>query len=238
MAYAMARFGARYLPRLARGLGRTLRRVPKLFRRRRPRMMRKKTKNQIHNFVRYCDKDSVYVTSALGPNLITETGSDQHLTYQFKLDNLVNPSDFTNLYDSYRINKITLMLEPLWDQSSAAGSLNQNRRIRVVHDYTDAAPLTQEDDYLEYSNCKSYFPWSKRGIKITLYPKIKNVIENKDGGTNAYTTVSSNKVWLDTDSDEVPHFGLKVFIPGSMAPTDLQLFRVRAKYHVSLKNSK
>lgn len=237
MAYAMARFGARYLPRLARYAARA---VPRFLRKRRPvrRMMRKKTKNQIHNFVRFCDKDSVYVTGALGPNLITETGSDQHLTYQFKLDNLVNPSDFTNLYDSYRINKITLMLEPLWEQSGAGSGLNQNRRIRVVHDYTDAVPLTQEDDYLEYSNCKSYFPWSKRGIKITLYPKIKNIIENAGGGANAYTTVSSSKVWLDTDSDEVPHFGLKIFIPGSMAATDLQLFRVRAKYHISAKNSK
>lgn len=201
------------------------------------RIQKRKTQNAVHHFVRHCDKDTEYVTS-LGPNLITETGSDQHLTYQFKLDNLVNPSDFTNLYDFYRINKITLMLEPLWEQSGAGTGLNQNRRIRVVHDYSDATQLTQEDDYLEYANCKSYFPWSKRGIKITLYPKIKNAIENKDGTVNAFTSVNSNKVWLDTDNDEVPHFGLKIFIPGTMGGNGLQLFRVRAKFHISVKNSK
>jgi len=232
--YAMARFASR----ASRFVGRALRRVPRpLYRTRRPRVIRrKKTANKVHQFVRFCDKDTQYPGS-VGPNTISETGSNQHLTYSFKLDNLVNPSDFTNLYDSYKINKVTLHLEPIYEQP-LNGSFAIQKKIRVVHDYNDNNPLSDEDDYLEYSNCKSYVPFSKRGINITLYPKINNVIENVGGSANAFTSLASSKVWLDIQNDEVPHFGLKIFIPGTLSGEEVPLFRVRARYHISLKNSK
>lgn len=229
----------RVMPRVfRRGFG-----LGGMIRRRKRRMMgkrvyRKKTQNKVHTYIRWCDKDTTYVTPALGPNLIQETGLDQNLTYQFKLDNVVNPSDFTNLYDQYRINKVVLYLER---QSVPNGGQYvtglPNKKLRVVHDYTDANPLTQEDDYLEYSNCKSYS--ANRNIAITLYPKIKNVVENKDGSPNAYTVMSSNRVWLDIAEDEVPHFGLKIFIPQKLATLDGDLlYRVRAKMWLSLRQSK
>lgn len=234
--YGLARFGARYIPRLYRGLRRLAR--PRVLRRRPRVMRRKKTQNKIHSFVRWCDKDAVYTTAELGPNSIVSKAVVQNLTYQFKLDDVVNPTDFTNLYDSYKINKIQLFLEPTMNQTSSPATWPVQRKIAVVHDYTDAMPLTQEDDYLEYANCKRYNIVRNNAIKLTLYPKIKNIIENKDGGANAYTTLSSNKVWLDMDNDEVPHFGLKIFIPASVSVNDDQLFRVRAKYWLSCKNSK
>jgi len=231
--YGMARFAAR----AARFVGRGLRRAPRaLYRPRRPRVNRKKTQNKVHSFVRWCDKDTTY--GANGPSTIVNSSSVQNLAYQFKLDNVVNPTDFTNLYDSYKINKITLHLEPLYDQAGTAGVLPTQKKLRVVHDYNDANVLTQEDDYLEYSNCKSYFPFSKRGIKITLYPKLNNIIENVGGAANAFTSMNSNKVWLNIDSDEVPHFGLKMFIPKDLTSGEGEVFKVRAKYHISLKNSK
>lgn len=113
-----------------------------------------------------------------------------------------------------------------------------NKRIRVVHDYTDATPLTDEDEYLEYGNCKSYRSIGDGAIKITLYPKINNVIENVQGTPNAYTSMSSSKVWLNMERDEVPHFGLKIFVPAFITTAETELFRVRAKFHISCKNSK
>lgn len=226
----------RVMPRAFRrgyGLGGLLRRRPK--RRFGRRVYRKKTQNKVHSFIRWCDKDTQY-PGATGPNAITETGANQHLAYSFKLDNVVNPSDFTNLYDMYRINKVTLFIEPLWDQSGSL-SLPVSKRIRVVHDYNDNNPLTDEDQYLEYANCKSYTPLRKSPIKITLFPKINNTVENVGGG-QAFTSMPSNKVWLNMADDEVPHFGLKIFIPAQIHNNDIRLFNVRAKFHLSMKNSK
>lgn len=232
----MFRLG-RMVARKPRSLGGFSRMVARTYKPRR-RVYRKKTANKVHTYVRWCDKDTTYVTPVLGPNLIKETGSDQNLTYQFKLDNVVNPADFTNLYDQYRINKIVLTLER---QTPANGSQFMtglpNKKLRVVHDYTDATPLTQEDDYLEYANCKGYS--SNRNVGIVLYPKVKNILENKDGAPNAYSVMSSNKIWLDIAEDEIPHFGLKMFIPGGLSTVnDTPLYKVRAKFWLSFRQSK
>lgn len=208
-----------------------------LFRRRkrrafgRRRMYKKKTQNKVHTYIRWCDKDSTYQTST-GPNSIVESGADQNLTYAFQLSNAVNASDFINLYDRYKINKIQLFLEPTQNQTNAPVAFPFNRKIRVVHDYTDNIPLTQEDDYLEYANCKSYNGVGSRTIKITLYPKILNTV------LGGYTTQSSKSQWLSTADDDILHFGIKMFIPANISTVSTQLFRVRAKYWLSMANSK
>lgn len=228
--YGLARFASRF-GRFASRAGRALRR-PAAFRPRRPRMMRrKKTANMVHKFVRWCDKDTQYVTSA-GPSIISETGADQNLTYSFQLANCVNVSDFINLYDRYKITKIQLFLEPRLNQTAGPVAFPQNKKLRVVHDYTDNIPLTQEDDYLEYASCKSYNAVSGRTIKITLYPKILN---NVLGG---FTTMGSNTQWLSTADDDILHFGLKMFIPENISADGNELFTVRAKMWVSMINSK
>jgi len=209
-------------------------------RRRRPVFRRrkyvKKTANKIHTFVRWCDKDTTYGEN--GPNTITEGTSAQHLTYQFKLDNVSGVTDFTNLYDGYKINKIQLFLEPFIDQSSGPTPIAYQQRIRVVHDYNDATPLTDEDEYLQYGNCKSYVPFTRNGIRITLYPKLNNVIENVAGGANGFTSMNSNRQFLNIATDEVPHFGIKMFIPNGLAADGTTLFRVRAKYWLSMRGTK
>lgn len=197
---------------------------------------RRKTQNKVHSFVRWSDKDTRF-PGTNGPSVIAEQGIDQNLAYSFKLDNVVNPSDFTNLYDMYKINKVVLYLEPTSNQTNAPNAAPTNVSIRVVHDYNDANPLTQEDDYLEYSNCKSYRPIRSGAIRITLYPKINNTVENA-GGTNAFTSFASNKVWLNIADDEVPHFGIKMFIPANITTVNSTIFKVRAKFHLSFKNSK
>jgi len=231
----MARFASRFARRAVRSM---VRRKPARAFVRRPRRVGRKTANKVHSFVRWCDKDTQFGSNSPSGGIISETGSDQHQAYEFRLSNLVNVSDFSNLYDSYKINKIQLMLEPVWQSNgSFVTSLNiQSRKIRVVHDYNSGNVLANEDDYLEYSNCKSYSPL--RTIKITLYPKLNNKVEG-NLGTDAYTSIPSNKVWLDMGATNVPHFGLKVFIPEDIANVEqVPLFRVRAKYHISLKNSK
>lgn len=198
---------------------------------------KRKTQNKVHSFVRWADKDAQFGTNS-PQGIISETGSDQHQSYEFRLSNLVNVSDFSNLYDMYRINKIQLMLEPVFTSNGQFyNNLNVlSKKIRVVHDYNSNNVLTNEDDYLEYSNCKSYL--ATRMIKITLYPKINNKVEG-NLGADAYTSINSNKVWLDMGATNVPHQGLKVFIPEDISNVEqVPLFRVRAKYWISCKNSK
>jgi len=230
--YGMARFASRFARRAVRYM---VRRKPArtVLRRRR---VGRKTQNKVHTFVRWCDKDTTY-PSANGPNIISENGSNQNLVYSFKLDNVVNPSDFTNLYDRYKINKITLHLTRLRNATGDATATPYNKKICVVWD-DDANALSQEDDYLEYANCKRYNAIGNGDIRLTLYPKLSVPVLNAGGGNNAYQSIPSSKQWLKIEDDEIPHFGLKIFIPGGIATNEYSIFTVRAKYHMSLKNSK
>lgn len=237
MAYALARFGARYLPRLARYAARA---VPRLLRKRRPvrRMMRrvKKTQNKIHTYVRWCDKDSAYPGDT-GPSTILSSASDQNLAYSFKLDNVVNPSDFTNLYDCYKINKVVMYLERFRNDTGDSSSNPFNDKISVVWD-DDANPLTSEDQYLEYSNCRRYNPVGNGAIKLVLYPKVSVPMLNASSGVDAFQSVSSSKNWIKIEDDAVPHFAIKIHVPGSILPVGQGIFRVRVKYYLSMKQSK
>lgn len=216
------------------GLGGMIRRRKRRFGRKR--YGRKKTQNKVHTFVRWCDKDTQY-PGASGPSAISETGANQNLAYSFKLDNVVNPSDFTNLYDRYRITKVVLHLTRFRNSTGDATSSPYNRKILVVWD-DDANVLTQEDDYLEFGNCKRYNIIGNGDIKLTLYPKLSAPLLNAGGSVNAYQSIPSSKQWLKIEDDDIPHFGLKIFVPGQVAPEGYGLFQVRAKFWMSFKNSR
>lgn len=201
------------------------------------RMMRKKVTNMVHRFIRWSDKDTLFPSTS-GPSFINASATDQHLTYSFKLRNVVNAVDFTSLYDQYRINKITIHFERLLNSTGdTIAATPYNQKIRVVHDYNDNNALANEDDYLEYSNCKSYNIIGNGTPKVTLYPKLAQVIENV-GGTQGFNAVPSNKVWLNTVDDQIPHFGIKVFVPGGTTTVGYGLFKVRVRFDLSFKNSK
>lgn len=139
-------------------------------------------------------------------------GGGVHKAWDFKLSNLVNYSDFTNLYDAYKIKKVILRIEPTSDGNDLynIGTLS-NKFIRVVHDYDDAGVLTAEADYFEYQNMKSY-PACGGVIKITLYPKVAGMTY-RGVATTGYSQI--RPPFLDTASSaDVPHYGIKAYFPG------------------------
>lgn len=182
--------------------------------------------NQIHNFRKMI---------SLPP--INSTGADRHLGYQFNLDQLSDEGDFQNMYDSYKILKIILHLEPVYDSTNAQGVAPVQRWMRIVHDYDDVTPLTSEDQYLEYGGCKSKPVTSKRSINIPLYPKIQQYTQSSGGGgTAVFRAIKAG--WIPTAHDQVEHLGLKIFVPNVSLPVDFQMFNVRATFIMQFKNTK
>lgn len=131
--------------------------------------------NQIHSF-----------RKMIALPQILSTGTSQHLGYQFNLDQLSDEVDLQNMYDSYKIKKIILHLEPFFDTSNnQAQPVPFNAWMRIVHDYDDITPLTTESQYLEYGGCKSKPVTGKRRIDIPLYPKIQQYTQSSAGGATA-----------------------------------------------------
>jgi len=185
----------------------------------------RKVSNQIHSF-----RKQVMLSA------ITETGSNQHLGYQFNLDQLSDEVDFQNMYDAYKIAKIVLTLEPAYSGTNANSVAPSQNWTRIVHDYDDVTPLTAESQYLEYGGCKSRLTVSPRPISIPLYPKISQYIQTSGGSGTVLRAVKAG--WLPTVHDQVDHLGLKIYVPSLGLSTGAVIYKVRATFVIKCKNTK
>lgn len=137
----------------------------------------------------------------------------------FKLSDVQNSSEFTNLFDSYRILKCTLHFRPRIEEvNQLIGSAIPNAfkipRIYIVRDYDDSAGMTiaqvkQRPDVIVYPCTKEF--------SISTVPQISDALYN-DGVTTAYSTPYAAR-WVDCGSNSANHFGFKYLVEGSANAT-------------------
>lgn len=159
--------------------------------------------------------------------------------FSFSLGLLPTITDFTNLFDFYKILKIVVRFEPTWSEVSldteptAANLINNNKHYRVAHDFNDDSPPSTEAELFQYSNCKSY-P-ANCPFEVVLYPKVAQPVYS--GVLAGYQAASPT--WCDTAYINVVHYGLKMWVPqfGNFAAGAL-ICRVIPTFHVALKNPK
>lgn len=186
---------------------------------------KEKIANQIHAFKRVGAIENISVIGAGGA----------HRAYNFTLDVLPNFSEWVNLYDSYKINMIVLRIEPTFTEVNMTNpQLLNTKMIRVVHDFDDSTLLTNENDYFEYGNMKSY-PANKP-FKVILYPKVAAEIFRSIIATSYEQRKSP---WLDLSPNgaTIPHYGIKMFF-SYMGVDDSLQFRVLATYYVQMRQTK
>lgn len=145
-------------------------------------------------------------------------------------------AEFANLFDFYRIDKVTVK----WDftsNTSSVGSGNQAPMLVVVKDFNDANTITYQE-CLQNGSAKTHILGNDRNITWTtvIVPKVQNVIYN--GLTSAYAE-SISPPWLNSTNTDIPHYGVKCvydplnlstrFLVGYLYPT--------FTYYISAKNS-
>lgn len=161
---------------------------------------------RVHHFKRTFQLSTI-ATSNTGP---TFAG------YSFTLSQLPNASEFTNLFDLYRINKILVRFVPNHNSSDVAGTGSaQISNFHSVLDYNDATAPTSLDQMYEYQNWKF-----TRGTSIhqrLWRPTTFDMVAVSGGSSSANPQW---RQWLSTSVTNIPHFGLKVGIEQSVLNTD------------------
>lgn len=193
-------------------------------------------------------KPYLFKRSCLIPSLqFVWSISNQAPVYLPSAGDLPNFSEFTALYDEYKINKIKLNFECLFNgrdmnstnpTSGTASLLGSLKRIRVVRDYNDNTALASENSAFEYQNCRSYAVG--KSFKIVLYPRLLT-INYRSAVSSSYT--STKPKYIDTTDTATPHYGLKFFLPSCTSDINdgnlnKQLYTCRATYFFSCKNVK
>lgn len=123
--------------------------------------------------------------------------------YVLTFDQLPNYTEFTNLFDLYRINKVLIKFIPNQSESSV-GAAKAIPEFFSCIDFTDGTAPTSINQILEYANMKI-----TRGIythKRTYTPSTVDYV-NATAGANAGNPTW--KQWLSTSSSSVSMYGLK-----------------------------
>jgi len=150
------------------------------------------------------------------------------LDYSFSLENLPNYTEFTALFDMYRIDAVKLQLIP--KINIADGNTNNRFMIYSVLDYNDIASLSNVDAALQYQNLRK--TTSTRTHTRFIKPKV--AITQTD--VSATSFVSSYKApWIKTSNADVAHGFIK-FISEENPNTNAIEFDEIITMYVSFKN--
>lgn len=152
----------------------------------------------------------------------------------FALSDVEQSSDFTNLFDRYKINgvKATFLYQCSEAQVTGSGILPI---LQYAVDYDDAQPPTFAGLRAKQS-CKTLVLQANRPKSIFFKPRKLLSISNAGTGT-VTSSVSTRAGWLNSDSPSIEHVGLKMSLANLYAldTTSTQL-QIEFVYYLALKD--
>jgi len=173
-------------------------------------------------------------------NLTTITedtiGSVYGGTY-FYLGQVPGSSDFTNLFDQYRIRKVVLSFKPNQQSfTSSTGSsavTNIPTRIVTAIDYDDSVAPTSLNELREYNTAQvntmveSFTREIRPAVSIMAYEGV---------GSTGYCPKWDQ--WISTNDPGVPHYGIKWAVPSGVASTNGYQLAVEATFYLEFRMTK
>lgn len=201
----------------------------KLIRRKRlARPMIRRPMRSLRQPVHYFKRTQYY--SGLWTN---STTSDVFNNISFILASVPGYTEFTSLYDQYRINGVKITLIPRGNQSdigAASTTAAQSVGIFSVVDYDDTSLLTSLNQALQYQNCKMTRTHQQHSRYLKPRVEVNALSSTAPGNAN----VMPVRGWVDCDFPNTPHQGVKYVFQQS--PNSVQTFDVKVDYYLAFKN--
>lgn len=179
-----------------------------------------------------------------GSRTLTQTSGTQNLAAEFMLSNLPNYTEFTSLYDQYKITKIVCKMIPMTtcnsfvNQTASPGDVQDTPQnpgmLMSVLDFDDASPLALIGDYLQYQNMKQQPVVSRRSHVRVFTPRVRKNLLNAGGGSVPGTIGKSG--WIDCSYDSIPHYGLKVYLDPRVSSIYQQTYQLFTTFYVKFRN--
>lgn len=173
-------------------------------------------------------------------------------SYKFSLANIPNLTEFTNLFDEYRISKIKVRFTPYSTQvesvtqdstaTQAVGGLSPIMHYVIDHD-DDNTPTANEagiqtlQEYNTYRKVRMIGD-NQKDIVLMINPKSPGAVETIAGLTIAGTT--RYNAWLDLAQTSIPHYGLKGVFE-CLSPRDDQssfVCRIETTYYMEFRGAR
>jgi hypothetical protein len=154
--------------------------------------------------------------------IMQQAAGDVQGNVVFALTNFNGASDYTNVFDQYRLKVASVRFDPMYD-SSLFVPPNVNPRLFSCIDYDDANGITA-GQLLQYDTAVE--SPAGTGHVRTLLPRM--ALAAYSGAFTSYANVADQ--WIDVASNSVHHYGVKyVVASGNAGQTILQNFIVHVE---------
>lgn len=164
----------------------------------------------------------------------------------FCLNDIPDPTEFTNLWDQYRLTGVKIKILPVNigsenpSESGAASYLTNGGFLHMAPDYDDMTLPTSSEAGINELRSKTGYKVrnlsSQRGLSIYLRPSTTGAVYN--GSVLSSYAQNSRAIWMDSAARDQIYYGLKGMIEvvqqGGVAAN--HIFKVEACYYFQFKN--
>lgn len=194
--------------------------------------IRRRTKGRLplgnYTFTRYASATVGTGTAFTLSSLISQNS----FNFSFALSSVRTPTDFTNLFDQYRIDKVDLYFKLVTNpnaQTSTSLASSYFPTMWYVRDYDDTSSMTVAD-MQERQGVKRIAMKPDQIVKISVVPKWQGMAYQ----TLTSTGYSPRTGFIDCVDSSVPHYALKTVFNVPATGVDWAV-EVQHKYHLSFK---
>ena len=155
----------------------------------------------------------------------------------FRLSDIANYSDFTEMYDAYKINSITVELQYL----SNSAAVNGNGILPTFYMYWDQDDAIQPPSLKNILGKQGVKKWQPTSSRLTKKFKFVPITANvaQDAASLQPVIVPNRSQWIDCLSANVPHYAIKLFTQDWLTPAAtpiVNVVRVHYTYNVSFRS--
>jgi len=156
------------------------------------------------------------------------------LSFLFRLQDVLNPGEFTTLFDSFKINGVSLAMENMTGNHVNTGAgISVIPEIYHVLDYDDATPPPTQATTQQYENCKQKRLEQTKKLTRYFVPKVADLAFKTSGTTVGFTHRNKNP-WVDCVNSDTEHYGLKMWI-NNIDPVQGTTIRFQFLYYLSFR---
>lgn len=138
---------------------------------------------------------------------------DVPFAMKFRLDQLAGYTDFTQLFDQYKINAVKVFVR---SYANSDGALSFPIPWLETWNDSDSASLPTLNQSREIMGVKHKYFSSSKNV-CTMYVKPKPSVEV--GGTSTTGLIPYGSSWIDCTDDQVPHYAIKGIIHNYALPS-------------------
>lgn len=166
-----------------------------------------------------------------------------YLGLKFSLQDVPNASEFTTLFDQYRIKSVAVKMTPIWNNAEASEidandpTEAQNMVATYVYDFDNISSVLSIDEFNQYQRRHQKTLAGTRSKNMYVKPRAQ--VRVLTSGGNSTNALSSALQWQDCIDDSVPYYGIRMLVKPiniQYNPSDNFVLRLDFTYVLQFKN--